>query len=100
MSSAQADLQEHAPILEAFCSGAKAQISLINAVQVHCYEDTKMLKTFPQIIKILYNKDCVSDQAIIYWHQKGAKPQGKQHFLTATKALVDVSANIGNMLTF
>jgi hypothetical protein len=30
----------------------------------------------------------VSDQAVIYWHQKGAKPQGKQHFLKVTEALV------------
>lgn len=41
--------------------------------------------------QVLYNKDCISDQAIIYWHQKGAKPQGKQHFLQATQALVKVS---------
>jgi hypothetical protein len=42
-------------------------------------------------MKVLYNKDCVSDQAIIYWHQKGSKPQGRQHFLKATEALVKVS---------
>ena len=34
--------------------------------------------------QVLYNKDCISDQAIIYWHQKGSKPQGRQHFLKAT----------------
>lgn len=41
--------------------------------------------------QILYNKDSISAQAIIYWHQKGAKPQGKQHFLKTTEALVKVS---------
>ena len=41
--------------------------------------------------QVLYNSDVVSDQAIIYWHNKGAKPQGKQHFLKATEALVKVS---------
>ena len=40
--------------------------------------------------QVLYNKDCVSDQAIIYWHQKGSKPQGRQHFLKATEGLVKV----------
>ena len=71
------------------------------------------MKAFPQILKVgpcpmmqalarrqhipcftfqvLYNKDCVSDQAIIYWHQKGSKPQGRQHFLKATEGLVKVS---------
>jgi hypothetical protein len=39
---------------------------------------------------VLYNKDCVSDQAIVYWHQKGSKPQGRQHFLKATETLVKV----------
>lgn len=66
-------------------------MSLINAVQVYCYADTRLLKTFPHILKVLYNKDCVSDQAIIYWHQKGAKPNGKQHFLKMTEAMVKVS---------
>ncbi|KAL1412791.1 hypothetical protein Q8F55_000539 [Vanrija albida] len=78
-----------APTLEPFCNGAKAEVGIINAVQVFCYQDTRILKAFPQILKVFYNTDIVSDQAIIYWHQKGAKPQGKQHFLKVTQALVD-----------
>jgi len=66
-------------------------VNLINAVQVYCYTDTRIMKTFAAIIKVLYNSDCISDQAIIYWHQKGAKPNGKQHFLKATEGLVKVS---------
>jgi hypothetical protein len=85
-----AHVTTYAPVLEAFCNGAKAEVSLINAVQVYCYADTRIMKSFLAIIKVLYNTDCISDQAIIYWHQKGAKPQGKQHFLKATEALVKV----------
>jgi hypothetical protein len=44
----------------------------------------------PNRMQVLYNKDCVSDQAIIYWYQKGSKPQGRQHFLKVTEALVKV----------
>jgi hypothetical protein len=44
--------------------------------------------------QVLYNKDCVSDQAIIYWHQKGSKLQGRQHFLKATEGLVKVYFHI------
>ncbi|KAG9035349.1 hypothetical protein FRB95_011500 [Tulasnella sp. JGI-2019a] len=76
------------PIMEPFCNGPKTEVALINVIQVYCYEDTKIIKTFPQILKVLYNKDCISDQAIVYWYQKGAKPQGKQHFLKATETLV------------
>lgn len=85
--------QARAPILETFCKGAKAEVGLINSVQVYCYTETRILKTFPQILKVLYNADIISDQAIIYWHQKGAKPQGKAHFLKATEAMVKVSCN-------
>jgi len=82
------EVTRYTPIIEPFCTGPKTEVALINTVQVHCYEDTRIRKAFPQILKVLYNKDCVSDQAIIYWHQKGSKPQGRQHFLTATESLV------------
>ncbi|KAG5342985.1 Basic leucine zipper and W2 domain-containing protein 1-A [Termitomyces sp. T112] len=82
------EVGKYAPVLEPFCNGAKTEVSLINVVQVYCYEDTRIIKAFPQILKVLYNKDCISDQAIIYWHQKGSKPQGRQHFLKSTEPLV------------
>lgn len=96
-------------MFEPFCDSGKTQVALINAVQVYCYEEQRATKSFPQLLKvtnslasilahlilgplqILYNKDCVTAQAIIYWHQKGAKPQGKQSFLKATEALVKAS---------
>lgn len=59
-------------------------------MQIYCYEDTRIMKAFPQILKVLYNKDCISDQAIIYWYQKGSKSQGRQHFLKITQPLVQV----------
>ncbi|KAG9316725.1 armadillo-type protein [Chiua virens] len=82
------EVGKFSPILKEFCTGPKVEVALINQVQVHCYEDTRIMKAFPQVLKVLYNKDCISDQAIIYWHQKGAKPQGKQFFLKSTEGLV------------
>ncbi|KAF8530523.1 hypothetical protein BU17DRAFT_35813 [Hysterangium stoloniferum] len=82
------EVTKYAPIIEPFCNGPKAEVALINVVQGYCYEDTRVMKAFPQILKVLYNQDCVSDQAIIYWHSKGSKPQGRQHFLKATESLV------------
>ncbi|KAF7315743.1 W2 domain-containing protein [Mycena indigotica] len=82
------EVGKYTPIIQPFCNGAKTEVALINVVQVYCYEDTRIIKAFPQILKVLYNKDCISDQAIIYWHQKGSKPQGRQHFLKSTEALV------------
>ncbi|ETW80583.1 hypothetical protein HETIRDRAFT_476260 [Heterobasidion irregulare TC 32-1] len=82
------EVTKYAPILDPFCNNAKTEVALINTVQVYCYEDTRIMKAFPQILKVLYNKDCISDQAIIYWHQKGSKAQGRQHFLKSTETLV------------
>ncbi|KDQ21514.1 hypothetical protein BOTBODRAFT_205413 [Botryobasidium botryosum FD-172 SS1] len=82
------EVTKYTSILEKFCNGPKTEVALLNAVQVYCYEDTRIMKAFLQMLKVLYNKDVLSAQAIIYWHQKGAKPQGKQHFLKQTEALV------------
>ncbi|KZP34481.1 ARM repeat-containing protein [Athelia psychrophila] len=87
-SLALREVTKFTPILEPFCNGPKTEVALINVVQVYCYEDTRIIKAFPQILKVLYNKDCISDQAIIYWFQKGSKPNGRQHFLKATETLV------------
>ncbi|TFY57122.1 hypothetical protein EVG20_g8666 [Dentipellis fragilis] len=64
------EVTKYAPILEPFCTSAKTEVALINTVQVYCYEDTRIMKAFPQILK------------------KGSKPQGRQHFLKSTEALV------------
>ncbi|EKM54281.1 uncharacterized protein PHACADRAFT_258024 [Phanerochaete carnosa HHB-10118-sp] len=82
------EITKFSTMLEPFCNGPKTEVALINAVQVYSYEDTRIIKAFPQILKVLYNKDCISDQAIIYWHQKGSKSQGRQHFINATAPLV------------
>ncbi|KAF8499895.1 hypothetical protein F5888DRAFT_1633502, partial [Russula emetica] len=72
------EVSRFAPIIEPFCPGPKTEVALINTDH----------EGIPADLKVLYNKDCVSDQAIIYWHQKGSKPQGRQHFLKANRGLV------------
>jgi hypothetical protein len=44
--------QNFTDILEPFCNGAKTEVALINAVQVYSYEDTRIIKAFPQILKV------------------------------------------------
>ncbi|WFD32030.1 hypothetical protein MSPP1_003072 [Malassezia sp. CBS 17886] len=77
-----------APLLQPWASNARAEIALINAIQLHCYTDTRLLKTFANLLKVLYNENVLSDQAIVYWAHKGAKPQGKEHFLKQAEPLV------------
>lgn len=40
----------------------------------------------------MWEGELVSDNALIYWFDKGAKPQGKEFFTKSVQALYDVSA--------
>lgn len=51
MPEAKVRLKSFADILEPFCNGPKTEVALINTVQVYCYEDTRIMKAFPQILK-------------------------------------------------
>lgn len=39
-------------MLEPFCNGPKTEVALINTVQVFCYEESRVMKAFPQILKV------------------------------------------------
>jgi len=58
-------LQKYAPILEPFCNGPKTEVALINVVQVYCYEDTRIIKAFPQILKVCFLSKLHSLAALI-----------------------------------
>lgn len=49
--------QDFTDVLQPFCQGPKAEVALINTVQVYCYEDTRIMKAFPQILKVLIAVD-------------------------------------------
>lgn len=51
-ASSPSHSQKHAAIIEPFSQASKTQIALINFVQVYCYENTKVMKAFPQILKV------------------------------------------------
>lgn len=87
-SLAPREVEKFAPVLAAFCKGASKEIALIDIVQVHCFEDTRVTKAFPELLNVLHKQGCVSEQAIIYWYQKGKKKEGRQQFLQATAHIV------------
>ena len=45
--------QNFTDVLQPFCNGPKTEVALINTVQVYCYEDTRIMKAFPQILKVM-----------------------------------------------
>jgi len=44
--------QKFTPLLQPYCTSGKTQVALINAVQIHCYEDTRIIKVFAQLLKV------------------------------------------------
>ena len=52
-----------AEVLEPFCNGGKTEVALINAVQLYCYEESKVMKAFPQMLKVRFLIDRASFMA-------------------------------------
>jgi hypothetical protein len=49
--------------------------------KVACYEDTRLLKLFCDIVKALYSSDLVAEDTIQHWYKKGSHPKGRNVFL-------------------
>ena len=51
-------------------------------MQVYCYEDSKLLKLFSNVVRILYDADIVGEDTIKFWYKKGSHPKvwfGRPH---------------------
>lgn len=87
-AQATKEISTFSPILAPFTPSPKAEIALINKIQLFCFEEQRALKSFSNLLKVMYNDDVLSDQAIIYWATKGARPEGKDIFLQQAAPLV------------
>jgi len=47
-------------------------------MQVFCYEDSKLLKLFSDIVRSLYDNDIIAEDTILRWYHKGSHPKGRQ----------------------
>lgn len=70
------------PALARLSSSPRLEASLLQTVQVTCYEESRLLKIFKDIVKILYDADVVSESAIRFWYTKGSAPKGRNVFLS------------------
>ncbi|KAL6977066.1 hypothetical protein U1Q18_025860, partial [Sarracenia purpurea var. burkii] len=77
-----------ANLLSTFCTSGKLQLELIYKVQVQCYEDAKLMKLFPEIVRSLYDQDVLAEDAILHWFRKGTNPKGRQTFVKALEPFV------------
>ncbi|XP_022853093.1 basic leucine zipper and W2 domain-containing protein 2-like [Olea europaea var. sylvestris] len=77
-----------AKLLNTFCTTGKLELELLYKVQVQCYDDTKLMKLFPEIIKSLYHQDVLAEGTILHWFRKGTNPKGRQSFVKALEPFV------------
>lgn len=78
-----------AKLLNTFCTSGKLELELIYKVQMQCYEDTKLMKLFPEIIRSLYDQDVLAEDTILHWFRKGTNPKGRQTFVKALEPFVN-----------
>lgn len=64
-------------LLGAFCTTARLEMDLMYNIQIHCYEDAKLMKLFPDIIRALYNQDVLAEDTILKWFKKGTNPKSR-----------------------
>uniref|UniRef100_A0A2P2M4G1 eIF4-gamma/eIF5/eIF2-epsilon domain-containing family protein n=2 Tax=Rhizophora mucronata TaxID=61149 RepID=A0A2P2M4G1_RHIMU len=78
-----------AKLLNTFCSSGKLELELMYKVQVQCYEDAKLMKLFPEIVRSLYDQDVLAEDTIHHWFRKGTNPKGRQTFVKALEPFVN-----------
>ncbi|KAM7279862.1 hypothetical protein ACFE04_006996 [Oxalis oulophora] len=77
-----------AKLLSSFCTSGKLELELMYKVQMQCYEDTKLMKLFPEIVRSLYDQDVLAEDTILHWFSKGTNPKGRQTFVKALEPFV------------
>ena len=70
-------VKEWGKILTAAATSPRAEIALLNKVQVYCYEDTRITKVFAKLVTLLYQLDALTENAIVYWQSHGSSAKGK-----------------------
>ncbi|XP_024926372.2 uncharacterized protein LOC107412532 [Ziziphus jujuba] len=88
-NSALRQVKTWAKLLNAFCTSGKLELELIYKVQMQCYEDAKLMKLFPEIVRSLYDQDVLAEDTILHWFRKGTNPKGRQTFVKALEPFVN-----------
>ncbi|XP_073039753.1 uncharacterized protein [Primulina eburnea] len=87
-NSALRQVKTWAELLNAFCTTGKLELELMYKVQIQCYEDAKLMKLFPEIIRSLYDQDVLAEDTILHWFRKGTNLKGRQSFVKALEPFV------------
>ncbi|CAF2096905.1 unnamed protein product [Brassica rapa subsp. narinosa] len=78
-----------APLLNTVCSSGKLELELMYKVQMQCYEDAKLMKVFPEVVRSLYDLDVLAEDTILHWFRKGTNTKGRQTFVKSLEPFVN-----------
>ncbi|GAB4817985.1 hypothetical protein N2152v2_005031 [Parachlorella kessleri] len=81
-------IRAYEKVLGTFCTSARLEAHLLSSMQVICYEDSRLLKLFAEIARVLYDTDVVGEDTIRYWYTKGSNPKGRNVFLKNMEPLM------------
>ena len=87
-NSALRQVKTWAKLLNTYCTSGKLELELIYKVQIQCYEDAKLMKLFPEIVRSLYDLDVLAEDTILHWFRKGTNPKGRQTFVKSLEPFV------------
>ncbi|XP_059317509.1 uncharacterized protein LOC132068062 [Lycium ferocissimum] len=87
-NSALRQVKKWAELLNTFCTTGKLELELMYKVQVQCYEDAKLMKLFPEIVRSLYDQDVLAEDTILHWFRKGTNLKGRQNFVKSLEPFV------------
>ncbi|GJN91041.1 hypothetical protein Rhopal_004056-T1 [Rhodotorula paludigena] len=88
VDEAVAQVKDYAPVLEPFTQRAVSEVALVNTIQVWCHENPKLAPGFLRLLKTLVGADVLSTGPLVYWFQKGSKPQGREQLLAKAAPLI------------
>jgi hypothetical protein len=82
-------LKQYHKLLATFCTSPRLEAGLLATAQVTCYEDSRLLKLFKDMVKVMYDVDVVGEDAVRYWYAKGSNPKGRNVFLKDMEPFVN-----------
>lgn len=83
-----AQVKAWAPLLNTVCSSGKLELELMYKVQMQCYEDAKLMKVFPEVVRSLYDLDVLAEDTILHWFRKGTNTKGRYALWSRSTILI------------
>ncbi|GAA5897743.1 hypothetical protein JCM6882_000083 [Rhodosporidiobolus microsporus] len=81
-------IKDYGTVLEPFAQRAVAEVALINTIQVWVNDNPKLVPAFLRILKTLVSEDVLTTGPLVYWRNKGSKPNGRAELVAKAEPLI------------